>query len=162
MGDLYPTAEQRCEALTLTLTLTLPPNPNPNQYQRHRLRVALGPRHAGRAYSILTGHGGRGWELGRGRGFMGRTAWGEGAEVACGTRETTSRRRRKATMEAVQEPQHSGLLSYGMQRPQSEKSTTNWRVSRGPLPSLSFDSVRYAANDCFAHHLYDRYYRGYL
>ena len=41
---------------------------------------------------------------------------------------TTRRRRQQATMEAVQEPQHSGLLSYGMPRPQSE-IRTNGRAS---------------------------------
>ena len=60
---------------------------------------------------------------------MERTACREGAEVACGLRETTRRRRQQATMEAVQEPQHSGLLSYVCRGPRAKSERTDASVA---------------------------------
>ena len=78
---------------------------------------------------------------------MERTACREGAEVACGLRETTRRRRQQATMEAVQEPQHSGLLSYGTvcRGPRGKSERTDERVARTTVSSLSFERLRQCA-----------------
>ena len=97
---------------------------------------------------------------------MGRTAWGEGAEVACGTRETRrlgeeDERQRSRPCKNLSTQGRASELWYA-EAPERKIDDELASVTRTTVPSLSFDSVRYAANDCFAHHLYDRYYRGYL